>query len=95
MFFMMRLFFISFSLLRACSFRQLVPPPRQKCEPRLLVGDALRHQFVVGSSRIGGRLLDQLAKVLSQDCHLVVDIGDVGGALRVRTISSLEPDTLS
>ncbi len=55
---------------------------RQPLELGLLLGDPLGRQLFVRRSRIGGRLLDQLAEVVRYHCDAVVELGDAQRIVR-------------
>jgi hypothetical protein len=64
--------------IRFGALKNFLAPFGQKFKPRFLIGNALRHQIIVCSTGVGGRLLDQLAKVVPCDSDLVVDVSGIG-----------------
>jgi hypothetical protein len=58
--------------------QNFLAPFGHKFNPRFLIGNTLRHQIIVCSTGVGGRLLDQLAKVFPCDSDLVVDVRGIG-----------------
>jgi hypothetical protein len=57
--------------------QNFLAPFGHKFNPRFLI-NTLRHQIIVCSTGVGGRLLDQLAKGFPCDSDLVVDVSGIG-----------------
>jgi hypothetical protein len=57
--------------------KNFLTPFGLKFNARFLIGNTLRHQIIVCSTGVGGRLLDQLAKGLPCDSDLVVDVSGI------------------
>src|SRR5206468_12158406 len=58
---------------------QGVPLLQQLGEARLLVGDTIGDAAFVGRARVGGGLLDELAKIVADHRDALVEFGEVFG----------------
>jgi hypothetical protein len=62
---------VSSPRIRVCALQNFLALLGQKFNSRFLIGNTLHHQIIVCSTGVGGRLLDQLAKVFPCDGDLV------------------------